>query len=170
MKKLRIISLILAVIMTAALFAGCSSEPKEKVFTVDDKLSITLDDSFTDETGKDETKGLTAAYASKLYGVTILRETFETLQSLGYEGSALSENDYLTLVMKANNITGDIVEENGLQTFTTEATSNDVTFSYYGFVLKGDDSFWVIQMYSEKENFEAAKPVFTAWAKTVTLK
>ena len=59
MKKLRIISLILAVIMTAALFAGCSSEPKEKVFTVDDKLSITLDDSFTDETGKDETKGLT---------------------------------------------------------------------------------------------------------------
>ena len=72
--------------------------------------------------------------------------------------------------MKANNITGDIVEENGLQTFTTEATSNDVTFSYYGFVLKGDDSFWVIQMYSEKENFEAAKPVFTAWAKTVTLK
>lgn len=170
MKQQRIISLILAVIFTVIIFAGCSSEPKEKVFTAGDKFSITLDDSFTDETGKDETKGLTAAYASKLYGVTVLRETFETLQSLGYEGSALSEKDYLTLVMKANKIEGDAVEADGFITFTTEATANDVTFTYLGFIFKGSDSFWVVQMYSEKENFETAKPVFMNWAKTVTVK
>ena len=72
--------------------------------------------------------------------------------------------------MKANKIEGDAVEADGFITFTTEATANDVTFTYLGFIFKGSDSFWVVQMYSEKENFETAKPVFMNWAKTVTVK
>lgn len=162
MKK--VLALILTAVFSLTLLCACSA-PVEQTFTVDDKFRITLDSSFSEQ----EVEGLSAAFVSNKYGVTVLRETFETLDELGYEGSELSENDYLKLVMAANDLENEITEDSGFQTFTVDNTVENATFTYFGLALKGDDSFWLVQLYCEKDNFEESKPTLIEWAKTITL-
>lgn len=157
---------ILACILTAAsllLFAGCGTknvkEAKDKTFSVEG-MNITLTGGFS----KKDMEGYTACFDSSEIAVFALRETADGI-------SAMSLLEYAALVLKANasKSPSGIETIDGMTcleyTWTNETTQTE--YKYLTFLYKAPDAFWMVQFSCKTADYEADKPYFVKWAKTV---
>ena len=159
MKK--IISCLLAVLILFS-FAACATGA-EKEFT-SNGMTLTLTDEFRETTYE----GYTVCYESKDVAVFVLKESFSLQAGLG----DMSIDDYAELVYKANasKSPSDISKEDGLISFEYSFLNEqeNQTYSYYSAMYKGTDAFWLVQFACKEDLYEAKRPTFIEWAKTVT--
>lgn len=161
MKK---IAILMAVLMLTLSLASCGLLGGEKTFTVDG-LSITVKGMFSEQNDLNETFDL--ILISPEAGVMILKETFAEFEEADLD-TDMSVKEYAEIVMLGNSLSGAPTEEDGLTYFTYTAESEGTNFTYVGFCYRGADAYWLVQMYCPTEDFEATKPDFITWAKSVT--
>ena len=159
MKKIvSFVSLALAIAMALSTFIGCSLlEPDEKVFTKAG-LSITLDESFTEQ----DIVTQTAYYVSLEVIVTTLTESDPSIDDYTVE-------QYAELVCNVNNLSNsEIVAKDGYAEFDYEKTVNGKDYYYYARCLKNGTDFWLIQFACETKNKAEHIPSFEKWAGSIT--
>lgn len=161
MKK---IAILMAVLMLTLSLASCGLLGGEKTFTVDG-LSITVKGMFSEQNDLNEAFDL--ILISPEAGVMILKETFAEFEEADLD-TDMSVKEYAEIVMPGNSLSGDPTEKDGLTYFTYTAESEGTNFTYVGFCYRGADAYWLVQMYCPTEDFEATKPDFITWAKSVT--
>lgn len=163
----RIAALLISIMLVLSI-TGCSSN-KPKDFTVEE-MTITLTNSFIE--GENETQ--TAVYTTQDYVVTVLRQDFMELESVGMP-TDMDVGTYAMMVLEKNEIDADIeileseVEDYDFVVgFTYEELIEEVNYTYFATVYRSDSAYWFIQYATETEKFEEAKPQFIDWSKTVT--
>lgn len=159
MKK--IVSLLLAVLFML-LLVSCTKKETAKEFS-SNGLTVTLTDAFVEKSYA----GYTACYESADVGVFALREAFSLQEGLG----DLTVEEYAELVRTANasRNPSQVKKENGLTvieySFLNEQENQ--TYKYYTVAFKTDDAFWLVQFASKAADYDAKKPLFADWAKSV---
>lgn len=145
--------------------AGASSaatplEPVAKEFSKTG-FAITLTDAFFEQ----ESITHTAIYQSEACVVTVVKEDFAVFESSG--DSDITLREYTDLIVANNDLACEVVEENGLVTFTytKPIEGNDTTF--YVCVFSGADAYWLVHFICDAQRFDALKPQLMEWAATV---
>lgn len=134
-----------------------AAEPK--VFN-SNGMSITLTDEFK------ETQRMTVSFESDYVAVFAIEESFSLLE--GSENLTLS--DYGKLVGEANNIRNSELKTDGdLMYYEYEEYNDELKrdYTYYAFVYKSDDSFWMINFVTASINAEKYESKIFAWADSV---
>lgn len=155
-----IIGGIIGYLISDALFSP--APPEEKVFA-SDGMTITMTDEFK-ETGYE---GFTAVYESKTVALFVIKEPFTLVP--GVESITLEE--YAGLIFKNNGIEPtEIKKEDGLTYFEYEFLNPELneTFTYFSFIFKTDDAFWLIQFATAKKDAEENRADILGWAKSVS--
>lgn len=159
MKK--IVSVLLVVLLLFSL-ASCM-EPSPKEFT-SNGMSITLTNKFVET----NVQGYTVCYDSSNAAVFALKEAFTLQAGL----SDLSLDEYAQLVYQANSSKSPnpIATENGLtiMEYSFLNTEENQTYCYLATMFKADDAFWLVQFACKENAYEAQRPQFIEWAKSVT--
>lgn len=136
-----------------------------KTFTCG-KVTLTLDNTF-EET---EIDGQDAAYLSNSVGVTVLSQTRDEMNKLGYEGDTMTAADYAELIIEGNELNSQgVTEENGLTTYVYNASSTNYNFTYQAYVLEDSEGFYMVQFYCVDSNYSAKAPQFSQWASQIVL-
>ena len=162
--------LVLAFAFVVGIVLGCLKncdalyigDGDPKTFNVSG-MSITLTDEFL----KENMKGFTAAYASKDAVVFVLKEDFALAE--GFESYSLKE--YRNLLLEANMLNSTNVRNNeNILGFKYERTVGDAEepYTYYAYVYKTDDAFWLIQFAVESDLTDEYELKFDEWARSVT--
>lgn len=163
-KTTKIISLVMAFALFAAVFAGCGSSDKE--FS-SNGFSITLPGNAKEMS---ESLGYTAAY--QVGGdivVAAIEESKSSLASLGLAEDAVVL-DYAVLVAEVNGYSGDdvtTISGTEIPYFEYTSTVSGVEYSYMGACFKADDAFWFVNFGTTKEKYDSVKADFEKWAKSV---
>ena len=155
-----IIGGIIGYFLSDALFSP--APPEDKTFSADG-MTITM----TDEFKETEFEGFTATYESRDVALFVIKEPFTLAE--GIENITLEE--YAGLIFKNNGIEPtEIKKEDGLTYFEYEFLNPDLneTFSYFSFIFKTDDSFWLIQFATAKKNAEENRADILSWARSVS--
>ncbi|MBQ8895942.1 MAG: hypothetical protein IJY88_04025 [Clostridia bacterium] len=159
MKKF--IAFLMAALMLVCL-VSCG-EPKEKEFTSEKGLTITLTESFKEA----QYEGYTICYDSPTVAIFVLKEDFSLLA--GLENYTLAQ--YAELVHNANSSKKPtaITEVEGLTCFEyTYLNTDDITdYSYFTTMFKGDDAFWTVQFCSKTDKYDSCKAEMIKYAKSV---
>ncbi len=140
-----------------------SSTPTPKSFSCEG-MSILLTDEFFES---DMESSYTAVYDSENVAVFALKEDFSLIE--GAEDYSIEK--YGEAVLTNNTLTDtQLNEKDGLTYFTYEAANpeTDIEYSYYSFVFKGTDAFWLIQFATLSEKEEAYSSQIFEWAKTIS--
>ena len=147
MKKLLLVGTCLVLIV--AMLTGCFEGTKE--FTCQD-LTISVPSNMKDVSGESEYSRFTFTLLSGKMGAAGIRESFA---DLGNNAAAMTTMDYANAVIKANNYTSMAVTrtEKDYVYFTYEATSEGINFKYVAGCFKGEDAFWLVQLYTPAEDF-----------------
>ena len=166
MKKIKWLSLLVCVVLTVGMFTSCSlllsgNSSKEKIFSKAG-ASITLNESFVEK----EYASMTAYYESRLTIVSLLKEEFSSL-GIADEAQQISLKEYAELLISGNKLEAEI-HEGDLTSFEYSKSVNGKDFSYFATVFKASDAYWFIQFGCESKNFEAEKPTFEKYAKSVS--
>ena len=157
----RIVCVLLIAVLALSL-ASCM-EPSPKEFT-SNGMSITLTDRFVENTYE----GYTVCYDSSDAAVFALKEAFTLQAGLG----ELSLDEYAQLVYQANSSKSPetVAKEDGLTimeySFLNEAENQ--TYRYLATMFKAEDAFWLVQFACVEDDYEAKRPLFMEWAKSVT--
>ena len=108
--------------------------------------------------------GATLSYVSPKQDVLIyaLKEPHAGLTSLMTD---FTLDEYIKLLKTANADKNpkDLPEADGVQGFIYEYN----IYTYYSFAVADEDCFWFIQFICENKDYEAMKPEFISWAKSV---
>ena len=156
---------LLSLCIIASLIAGCSLPSlgeKTKTYT-SHGISVTMNDKFYEKSLLSATVYLESTDSI----FTALKEDFNLLSTVGItKDSTLRE--YAELVVKANQLSTQIIEEDGLTYFTYEKTVSGKDFYYLATVYKSNDAFWLINFACEKNAQSSFKPKFIKKKKTVT--
>ena len=86
----------------------------------------------------------------------------------GFQDYTLEQ--YGNLVLKNNNLSASELQNlDGLTEFEYEFTNPNTkdTYTYFSFVYKADDAFWLVQFACDVKDYNEYKPYFIEWAKTV---
>ena len=148
---------------------GIALLPVSGIFTKDrdfekDGMTITLTNAFEETTidGYD----YTAIYDSRHVAVFVLKEPFEK----GEEFAHFTVDEYIDLVIEANNISSPKKEKSdGLTYFTYDYVSvaEKKDNKYIAFAYKTDDAYWLIQFAEPKDDAYDYTDDILEWAKTV---
>ena len=157
MKK-RILLLVLAFI-TLLGFTGCT--PKEKVFQKND-FKITLNDSFKEDTYE----GTNYYFISDKSALTVLKESFKDLNQINITSES-SLDDYADAVLSANNKEIEVIKEKDFYYFVYDSTINNNKYYYLSVIIKGKDSFWLINFFGNYEDKDTLESEFLKYAKTI---
>ena len=159
MKKF--LSLLLALLMLAALTSCGKAEPK--IFSAQG-MSLTLTSDFKENTQT----GYTVCYESSKVAVFILKESF-SLQP-GVENLTLDEYAELIRQSNASKSPSAIVKQDGFHTMEYDFLNENENqiYSYFCTMFKGPDAFWLVQFACRKGDYAAYSDAFMDWAKTVT--
>ena len=150
-----LIALSIICLVSCGLFA-----PKEKSFEKSG-LTITLTENFYE---KDQVS-YTATYDSSKVAVFTLKEEF----SLSSSFSNLSLDEYAKMVIKNNSLTVEAKTKDNLTYFDFEKEINGKNLTYYAFVYKGSDAFWLVQMACESDNVPDCEADIFKYAKSVVV-
>ena len=150
---------IISIILVTFLIFGCGKSTK--VFKEDD-FKITL----TSEFNKSELEGFTYYYESINALVTVLKEEKSSLEPFGINDSSSAE-DYVKLVISANDKDSEYELRNDYAYFEYEATVDEEDFYYLTATYKSDDAFWILNFISTKEDKDKFKNEFLKWADSV---
>lgn len=166
------LSILIAVLMLIFSFAACGDAN-----TSDDPLAdLTLYESDTGislymEKGYEESEaeGVTCCFKGDIL-VSCREETFETLESVGYDGS-LSIEEYAELLVSYNGTGAQVLSDDyGNVYFVYEQEVMDVPLTYYAYVDKGSNSFWTTNFLCPTENVDDWAEKFALWGSTIVIK
>lgn len=141
--------------------SGCLAS-QDKVFTIDD-LQITLTDDFK-ETDQDE--GFTAYFESNTIGVAIMKETFASLEVIDLNSESTIE-EYIAAVQSAGNVSYEIQNKDNITYFTYESEIDGTNFYYMTAFYKGNDAFWIVNLFCEETNKSELENSLMNFAKSV---
>ena len=140
---------------------GFLTQEKEKAFDLDG-FHITLIDQFQEE----EMDGVTVYLESDYVGIAAYQEPFTDLEIIGLnKNSTLDE--YMQLVIQNNGGDEEIKHENDLTYVEYEKEIDGETYYYFVTTFKGEDSFWVVNFFSLKDNKNTYRDDFIKWAQSI---
>ena len=159
MKRISV-ALLTLTLACSLLLCGCSLlSEKEKTFT-SGELTIQLTNRFFES----EYEGYDVVFDSSKVTVFVLKEEFSA--AFGKEKML---NDYAELVIDTNEMKDVTVQtKDGLTYFTYSAKAEKDDYTYYAFVYKTDDAFWMIQFACEGKSVDRQIENFFQYAKSVT--
>ncbi len=166
MKRIKFAS-ILAVLVLASmlLLSGCNLlkpayEGKSKVFT-SEEIEITLTDSFFESENEDRE----FFYLSTSCGATGFKEHKSDLFTSNGTVEA-----YASLMKQANSAMNpsEVKTENGITYIEcTKLDDDGEEWTYFLAFLQNGDYFWTIQFHCMSDEYQAFKPHFFTWAKSI---
>lgn len=154
MGKRGVIALLCLVLV---LTSSCAKEKRAQTFT-GNGLTITLTEAFA----LLENDTFTVAYQSDTILVAANREERSV-----FDGYAESLDDYGQLVLLANDLSCEIVKENGLTYFVYENSVDGKAFRYLASLYESDAAFWMINFICEESSFEKLKGTMLGYAASV---
>lgn len=159
-----IIAAIIGAVVGYSITSGLFSDktPDAKDFS-SNGMSISLTDEFI----KTDVENYTVAYDSKNVAVFALKEAFALAD--GFQNYTLEQ--YGNLILKNNNLSASELQNlDGLTEFEYEFTNPNTkdTYTYFSFVYKADDAFWLVQFATLTENVDEYRAQILEWAKTVS--
>lgn len=126
-------------------------------------MTIDLNENFKEES----IVNFTGYYVSTDIIVVTLKENYSLFEGTQY-GPNTSLKEYAELVIHANGFENkEVIEEDGLTGFRYEKEINGKDLSYFAYVYKCDDAFWLVQFAVEKEYAEEKKDEIVDFAKSV---
>lgn len=137
------------------------NDVKPKTFSCDG-MSITLTEVFREA----EIENFTAAYDSKDVAVFALKEPFALYDGL----EAYTVEQYMDLVIEANGLSSaepKTVEDLTFCKYNRANPETGVAYTYFAYVYKADDAFWLVQFATADKNVEAYTEEITEFAKSV---
>ncbi len=160
-----IIGVIVGVVVFALAFFIITNIGKETTKTYSSNgFTIDLPKDFYEKS----LASVTTYFESPTAIVTALKEEFSSLEVVNI-GANSTVDEYAKAVARNNNITIDLKEisNTDYKYFTYEKSNAGKTFYYMGVVLKGDDSFWLVNFACEKSKKNEYHDKFITWAKTI---
>ena len=137
----------ISVMITLILLLGLCACGQEKVATVAhtyDDLTISLPENFIDLSEEAYASGLSFLQGLDPIAVNGIREEKAIFAEYGLE---MDLARYAKLVTMSNNLGVQPVEKDGVLTFSYEATTDGVSYTYVVTVWETDDAFWTVQTY-----------------------
>ena len=144
MKKLIAIFLLLSLLLTA-----CGHEAADPSYNFND-LSIQIPADFVNLSGEEFAEGLDFVFGLDPIAVNGIREEKAAFEAYGLE---LDLPSYGKFLMMSNNVSGELKEKDGIQTFSYE--SGD--FTYVVTLYETEEAFWTVQAYCATEDFPKAE-------------
>ena len=144
---------ILCIFLTVCLCLGlCACGKEETVTTAHtyDDLTIRLPADFIDLTGEDYAAGLAFLQGLDPIAVNGLRE--EKAFFAGY-GLELDLERYAKLVVLSNNLTVQPEKKDGILTFSYEALTDGISYTYVVTLWETADAYWTVQAYCPTANY-----------------
>lgn len=159
-----IIAAIIGAVVGYSITSGLFSDktPDAKDFS-SNGMSISLTDEFIEI----DVENYTVVYDSKNVAVFALKEAFALVD--GFQNYTLEQ--YGNLILKNNNLSASELQNlDGLTEFEYEFTNPNTkdTYTYFSFVYKADDAFWLVQFATLTENVDEYRAQILEWAKTVS--
>lgn len=133
------------------------TEVEPKTFT-DSGMTITL----TNEFEREQSEQFTVCYDSNKVAVFALKEPFSLVES--FQDYTLKE--YGELVLRNNGSSSKLKTVDELYMFEYDDTKGKYT--YFAFVYKADDAFWLVQFATLTELADEYEAKVIEWAKTVS--
>ncbi len=163
--KFRLCSLVALLLALVMCFTGCSLfGAKAKKFEKAG-LAITLNENFSESAYE----FCTAAYESPQMQILTRKEEFSLFESTDYNPD-MSLTEYAQLVISANEITAEAIEEKGLTYFEFEPPEKqDDNYYHVGYVFKGSNAFWLVQFAVKKDSYKKLQKDITKYAKSVVV-
>ncbi len=150
-----IIGIVVGRAFGSVLFPKTEVEPK--TFT-DSGMTITL----TNEFERKQSEQFTVCYDSNKVAVFALKEPFSLVD--GFKNYTLKE--YGELVLRNNGSSSKLKTVDELYMFEYDDTKGKYT--YFAFVYKADDAFWLVQFATLTELADEYEAKVIEWAKTVS--
>ena len=142
MKKRTAILLLLCLILS---LAACGHEAAAPSYAFDD-LSIQIPEDYINLSDEEFAAGLDFLFGLDPIAVNGLREEKATFEAYGLQIDLQTYGKYL---MKANNVSGELEEKDGILSFSYE--SGD--FTYVVTLHESQNAFWTVQAYCPTEDF-----------------
>ena len=147
MKKL--LCAFLAICLCLGLCA-CGQENVATVAHTYDDLTIHLPENFIDLSEEAYASGLAFLQGLDPIAVNGIREEKAVFAEYGLE---MDLNRYAKLVTMSNNLGVQPVEKDGVLTFSYEATTDGVSYTYVVTMWETDAAFWTVQSYCPTANY-----------------
>lgn len=165
--------LIILIAMIVVCFVGgyivgtiiaLTEEAQPKTFT-NGAITITLTDDF-EEGALD---GYDTVWESWDAMVVVLQEPFDTLTEVMEDPAAVSVREFAELHRDSNEKTAPIETRDGLTRYCYQWLNpeNGVTYRYYTYLFKSDDSFWMVQFFIDAEDAAEYQNLIHQWAQSV---
>ena len=160
MKKLVLV--ITSLVLMAAVLAGCFGGTE--AFTFQD-LTMDVPKGLNDVSGESDYKDFDFALINAKLCIVGMEEAFSTLEN----GENMTTMDYANAVINANSISSIAVtrSDDRYVYFTYEASTSGISFKYLAGCFKGQDGFWLVQIYAPVADFELE--TFLGYLDTVQL-
>ena len=158
------LSVVFACLSMFVLAVGCGV--KEKTFTSDEGLSVTL----TTEFSETPQYGFTYCVSSKNVLFCAQKESFDLVEEYGYSRD-MTLSEYAQVCID-NNSLDSIVEEDldrELVYFVYTASADGIEFTYHTFVKKGSDAFWFCQIACYTVSVDNLQEQIFDWATTIVV-
>ena len=144
MKKLTAIILLLTLCLS---LAACGGEALVLTPRTHEGITISIPEDFIDLSDEEFAADLSFVYGLDPIAVNGLREPKSTFEAYGLE---LDLERYGDFILKANNVSSDLEERDGILTFTYEANG----YTYVVTLWETDDAFWTVQAYCPTDSFK----------------
>ena len=147
MKKVLLI--ITALLLTAAMLTGCFAGTKE--YTCQD-MTMTVPSNMKDVSDQSDFSSFTFALDSTKIAIFGIKEKFSGFE----DGENTTLEEYADIVLSANNLDTYAIERSGgaYMYFRFESDTDDGTYKYLAGVYKGTDAFWLIQIAALTTNYD----------------
>ena len=151
--------------LLSGIMGAMDEEAQPKTFTTGD-ITITLTDEFEEGT----LDGYDAVWESWDMMVVVLQEPFDTLTEVMEDPATATVREFAELHRDSNEKTAPIETRNGLTRYCYEWENeeNGVTYRYYTYLFKSDDSFWMVQFFLDAEDAAEYQDLIPQWAQSVT--
>ena len=151
--------------LLGGIMGAMDEEAQPKTFTTGD-ITITLTDDFDEGT----IEGYDAVWESWDMMVVVLQEPFDTLTEVMEDPATATVREFAELHRDSNEKTAPIETKNGLTRYCYEWLNeeNGITYRYYTYLFKSDDSFWMVQFFIDAEDAAEYQDLIPQWAQSVT--
>ena len=164
MKKISFFTAAIALVLALTMLSGCSFPGigAEELDFSGAGLTITLTVDFYEKNHV----SFTGCYESQEMLVLTLKEEFTILEEIDFSKDSTVE-DYLELVISANEHSAKIAEKDGIPYFTYESSAAGKDFKYMATAVKSSDAFWLVQFAVHKEDFNKYEDTMFKYAASI---
>ena len=161
MKNMKCFLFVIVLSFMLVILSSCSNMfTKEKTFT-NAGLSITLTNKFHEK----EHISVTSYYESEKMMVVVIKENFSLLSRFGVSENSSIEQ-YLELVISANNHKANLRKEDDIPYFTYERSDSGKDFKYVATAAKGSNAFYLVQYCVIEDTYDDLKDDIFKYAST----